>query len=316
MLFGRATKKPAGKTFLILDVENGSVGSALVRFAPGEKPALMGEKRAWLPVSNRVSGAELMRAVEAGAKEALQHAAHFAARLRGHESTAPLGTINRALIFLAPPWGKPDLAAGKPDFVEQVQESLHSLVRASFEVPSNFFTTAGAVAVGGRLIGHHDALMCVITGEVSELLLMQHGVVHAHASIPVGSHLVVRTLRSHAGLTEHESRSALRLPFANARLREPYTAAAEHYVEHFADAASDLFARTQPQQIVFVGSGGAGEWFAQAIVNSEAEKLSQLFPKGGSVRAMHAHHLTPHLSGHAPSPDLGLALDALFVTGL
>ena len=50
MLFGR--KKAPEKTILTLDVEQGSVGSALVRISPNEPPRIFGEFRTHLPLGD------------------------------------------------------------------------------------------------------------------------------------------------------------------------------------------------------------------------------------------------------------------------
>ncbi|MDP4020893.1 MAG: hypothetical protein Q8P58_02540, partial [Candidatus Adlerbacteria bacterium] len=47
-LFGK--KKDDGRTILILDVESGSIGGALVRFSSGQQPKVFGETRHPLPL--------------------------------------------------------------------------------------------------------------------------------------------------------------------------------------------------------------------------------------------------------------------------
>lgn len=307
-------KPKQGKTFLVLDVENGSVGSALVHITPGEQPKLFGEKRVWMPVADRVSGAALQKNTLEAAHEALLHASEVAARLRGHEKTAPLGTVARTAIFLAPPWGKPNLAAGKPDFVEPFVSALKDNISPYFEVPAHTYTAAAPALHGLRITGSGPCLVCTITGEVTELLLVGERDVLAHATIPIGRHLLIRTLGTHAGLSEHESRSAAQLPFDTPRLREPFISTARHFTEQFSDAAKELFAIAPVQKVHILSQGRAGEWFAEALgSDAVVDHLESLFPEGGEVRALHSRHFTPHIAAHAAEPDLFLLLQALFV---
>ena len=58
-------KKSPEKTVLILDVESGSVGSALVRLVPKKQPKLFGETRAYAPLSMSRSGSALYTNIKA-----------------------------------------------------------------------------------------------------------------------------------------------------------------------------------------------------------------------------------------------------------
>src|SRR3989338_8912464 len=115
MLF-RGKKSPE-RTILLLDVENGSVGSALLRLSPGKQPKLFGETRAVTQVGMSRSGGTLAAQIETAARDALRTIFGTAARVRLHPKTAPLGKISSVAVFLAPPWGKPNLSGGKPDFM-------------------------------------------------------------------------------------------------------------------------------------------------------------------------------------------------------
>ncbi len=307
-------KKEQGRTFLVLDVENGSVGSALVHLVPGEQPKLFGEKRVWMPVPQRVSGATLQKETLEAAHKALLHASEVAARLRAHEKTTHLGTVARTAIFLAPPWGKPNLAAGKPDFVEPFVSALKNRISPYFEAPASTYTTAAPALHGLQLIGEGPCLVCTVTGEVTELLLVNEQGVLAHATIPLGRHLLIRTLRTHGGLSDHESRSAAQLPFDTPRLREPFISAARHFTEQFSDAARELLAVAPIQKVHILSQGKSGEWFAEALgSDAVVDHLENLFPEGGEVRALHSRHFTPHIAAHAADPDLFLIVQALFV---
>ena len=298
---------------LLLDVESGSVGSALLRLSGTEQPKLFGESRVATPVLQTLSGAQLAAAVEQAATEALYRASEVAARVRNHPNTASFGAIEHASIFLSPPWGKPNLAAGKPDFVDAMTGAMRKGVEAVFgAIKTTFHTAAGAVSHIGRTLGTEPLVLCVVTGEVTELLLIDKQGVRAHATIPTGVHDVLRTLRTHAGLSEPEARSALHLPFATGRVKDPFRAAAAHFGEQFRDASAELlqYSDAPVARVHVIAQEPAGDWFARAL--SSHEPLSLLYPHG-EVRALRSNHLTPHVAAHAARPDLFLLLGALFV---
>src|SRR3990167_7759665 len=97
---GLFSKKPP-TTALILDIENGSVGSCLVKLAPGQAPQLFGEARTAVPLMDTRSAASLSRAVEHAASESLLHASEVAARLRHHAGALP--PVSKVVIFMAAP---------------------------------------------------------------------------------------------------------------------------------------------------------------------------------------------------------------------
>ena len=291
---------------LILDVESGSVGSALVQLMPDKQPKLSGEMRSHAPLSMNRTGLKLSSDIQNAARDAVRNAAGVAARLRLH----PKGSV---AVFWSPPWGKPNLASGAPDFMQEMSQYLRGEVGAAFaDIPVSFYTSAGAAAFGARaLFAPEPCLVCSITGEVSELMRMDNGGVRAHATIPTGFNSLLRTLRAHGGISEAEARSAARLPFETKHIKEPFAAAAAHFAGQFKDAAQELLSPGDVFRVRVIGHEPVGEWFAQAIAMDES--LAELFPQGGEVRAVRSHHLTPHIEAHAEAPDLMLMLDALFV---
>lgn len=302
MLFGRA--KPKGKTVLILDIESGSVGAALARVGDDGALSLLGEYRRHLPVRS-VRGAGLLAAdIEKLAAEAIMRMSELAARLRTEGSEPSAGEVSQAAIFMAPPWGKPNLELGKPEFVPHLTEVLQREVSPYFEVPTNFYTNAGAATAGVRTLAPHEDkfLLCIVTHEMTELLLINNGAVAGHATIPHGINLPLRTLKAHGGLSDAEARSALSL----GHLHEPLASATQHYNDEFRSAASELFRSYAPQNVWVISP--MGEHFARSLSH---ESLSDLFPEGGVVRALRPHHAQGHLA--APHTDLFLILEAIFI---
>ncbi|MSR70855.1 hypothetical protein EXS62_02340 [Candidatus Kaiserbacteria bacterium] len=320
-MFGFGKKKDEGRTVLVLDVENGSVACALLRLTPGAQPKLFGERRVHLPLAMSRTGGGLAASVEKALEQALYEIAEVAGRLRNaaagqahKEELSAIGHVSQASIIMSPPWGKPNLESGRPDFLEDMTDSVSGAVGRSFgAVPVSFYTSAGAAAYGVRaLFGTQPSLVCVVTGEMTELLGLDEAGVVAHATMPHGSHALLRTLRSHGGYSEAEARSAARLPFDSKHLREPFGAAAEHAAHHFRDAARECVAPGQYSRIRVVGGDAAAEWFARAL--SATDSLSELFPKG-EVRALRSQHVSPFVAAHAAAPDTMLLLNALFIGG-
>ena len=194
------------KTVLILDVENGSAGSALAQIAQYKQPKLFGEMRSHAPLGARVTGALLSANIKKAAANAIRHAGEVAARIRLHPKTTSLGTVSSISVFLAPPWGKPNLEGGRPDFMPDMSSYLRGELGAAFgDTPVSFYTSAGATAFGVRsLFAPEPCLVCNITGEVSEIMRMDNDGVRAHATFPTGQNALLRTLRAHGGLSEHE----------------------------------------------------------------------------------------------------------------
>ena len=311
MLFGG--KKDAERTVLILDVESGSVGSALVQLMPDKQPKLSGEMRSHAPLSMNRTGLKLSSDIQNAARDAVRNAAGVAARLRLHPKAAALGRVGSVAVFLSPPWGKPNLASGAPDFMQEMSQYLRGEVGAAFaDIPVSFYTSAGAAAFGARaLFAPEPCLVCSITGEVSELMRMDNEGVRAHATIPTGFNSLLRTLRAHGGISEAEARSAARLPFETKHIKEPFAAAAAHFAGQFKDAAQELLSPGDVFRVRVIGHEPVGEWFAQAIAMDES--LAELFPQGGKGPPVRSHHVTEHIEAHAENPDLMLMLNALFV---
>jgi len=305
-------KKSPDKTILLLDVESGSVGSALVRLSPGKQPKLFGEARFAAPLGMRRSGAQMAGAVEEAAREAVRHASTVAARVRADKKVSELGEVGHAAFFLSAPWGTPNLSEGRPHFLPSMTDALATEVARSFGyISSSLYTGAGAAAFGARAtMGEEPCLVCVVTGEVSELMRMDKEGVVAHATIPTGSNNLLRTLQTHGGLSKEEAYSATQLAFDTPHTREPFKAAAAHFAGHFKDAAQALFLPGDVLRIHVVAAEPASSWFARVL--SQDEELAELFPQGGEVRAVRPRHFSAHIAAHVERPDVMLMFAALF----
>ncbi|MEK7612786.1 MAG: hypothetical protein AAB449_01405 [Patescibacteria group bacterium] len=315
MIFGRG--KPVEKTVLLVDVESGSVGSGLAHLSSEHPPKLFGEHRIYLRVPQTRDTSALAREVEHAAGQAIAHASEVASRLRLHPQTANLGTLQSASLFLSPPWGAPDLRLGKPSFLESLTRKLRGYIGAHVgPVSTNFHTHAGAVvtALGGispeaMMRGH--VLICSIHGEVSELLLLKNGTVIGHGTIPMGLHALLRTLRTHGGISEHEARSVMRLG-GHPNYAESLSSVEAHFRDMFRETGEQLFGGMPIEHVFVFARGPEAGWFARSLSH---DSLSDLFPEGGTVQVLRSQHLTPFVEAHAANPDSALLLGTLFIEG-
>jgi hypothetical protein len=307
MIFGNRTP---GETVLLLDVEQGSVGAALARFSPGEKPRLFGQVRRRTPLLPSHDGGALARHALAAAREALQHASTTAARLR-QSSAAPLGDVSRAALFLSAPWGAPDLAAGAPRVAGHFRDELLREVDAFFgALRTSTHTGADAAAFAARLRGSEPVLLIMPRSELIEMLSLGTQGVTGYGSAPLGFNSTLRTLRSHAGLSAEEALSRLSLPHEVHADFEPLAAAREHLLSYVRQLAPTLM-REPALRVLVVSERPHAGWFAKAL--AQDEKFGSLFEEGSAVEALGPHHLAPFAAPHAPEQDIFLLTEAVFM---
>lgn len=316
-VFGKPQSRE--KTILLLDVENGSVGAALARISPRAAPRVFGEKRIRTPLLSTYDANFLIKEIEKAARDACVHASEVAARIRAHTTLSPMGTIARTAVFLHAPWSSLDFEESETPTItatESILESLRPLARTFFsDVPLSFhsFGAATSPIVHSLFETPQYSLVCTASAEVMEFLLVDGDTVWGHATIPMGSHTLLRTLKTHAGLSEAEARSAMRLSLhagiESGVAGEALRAATLYFLEEFAQVVHKLLLHQPLERIYVVAEEPFAQWFAQALAD---ESLEELFPDGGEVRAVEARHLIPHIAAHAPSPDVSLILGSLF----
>lgn len=309
-LFG--SKKPTPKTFVVLDIETGSVGGVLMHRTPGEAPRLFGETRVDLAIGTTRDAHTLRERAAHALESVAQSLSHVAARVRGNEATAHMGSASHAVAFLAAPWGTPNLESGAPQFSADMVGSVQSALASTFAVPLSVHARASATLHGARLLFPYEEnyIIGMPHGEVSEVLEIVGGNARSHGTLPVGRNTMVRTFMSHGGLHEDEGRSALKalsLGHVPAHLSEPVRHTYEHVATHFNDLATSHGWHEHGRVYSFAHDG---DWFARALAHSSAARK---FPDGAVVTAIRAKHFSPYLAGHAQVPDLGLMLGGLFV---
>lgn len=308
-------KKKDGRTIALIDIESGSVASALARLSRHEAPKLFAETRVKVPVRTTRNTEELSRGVEEAIKTAISHTSAVAARLRANEAVAPHGEVDGAAVFFAPPWASMHLTGGTAEFVEPMRRSAHLGVRSTLgEIPTTFHPFGTAAAHGSVLLfpNKEPVMLCIVSGEVSELLIVSPKALLARATVPVGTALLVRTLMTHGGMSAAEANSYLALPRQSGHiLTEPLVAAEDYIAAAIADVAEEAKGDTVISNIIVVGHEPLPELLAQALARHE--HLATLFPQGGVVRTMRAQHAMPYIAAHARTPDLNLMLEALFI---
>lgn len=313
-LFG---KKERGQTIAVLDIESTSAGAALVRIAPKEAPRLFAQSRISLPLTAAPSAHTLLHGLEDAAHETLSHSAEVAARLRAQGVAA--GTVDRVAIFLHAPWVSIDISnSAKPviEPLEGIRSRFAKNAASLFAAPASFhaFATSAAPILHGTFNAAPDALVCTVHGALAELSLIQNGALVGHATVPGGSHAIIRTLKSHAGLSEAEARSALVLAAVtgHAELSEALDASLSHFARELSAAAGALLAAAGEgaQRVFVLSSDGGAEWFARGM--SEHPAVNALFAPGSTIRALSGVHFARHLSAHPHTPDAPLTIEALF----
>jgi hypothetical protein len=323
-LFGKS-KKGAEETVLVVDVESGSVAAALVVLSPGEIPKLFAESRVVLPIQKILDVSVLAGSVERGVREALRAPSLLAARLRNaagqdlklRQKLSRMGAVSRAVLFFGPPWAALQEQRGSLVWSREpaLARTLRQEIEATFgPIPiAEYSFGQAASGTAQRLFERPDeVLLCTITGEVAELLLMSGGAPHSYATIPAGSHTLLRTLGSHAGVSAHEARSALALARRGdvGHLHEPLAAAALEFSGQFGAAAAAMQTTQPVREILVFGPEPIGEWFARALTRLP---LTAPFDANSAVRALHTRHLGSHVTVHTPRPDLILMVEAVSI---
>ena len=174
---------------------------------------------------------------------------------------------------------------------------------------------AASFAAGSLNPTSPDYILCEVGGETTELLLVLEHIPAARAVFGSGVNLFSRTVRSHTGMTEWESASAMRLAKekrspVREKLHATLSSAQKEYAKNFEGAVRELAAAERNVPLVYVLCEEAmGHWIEQAIAESSASEPE--------VRVLTPDMLAPFVSrpvapGGAPAQDVALSLYALF----
>jgi hypothetical protein len=280
------------------------------------QPQIISYQRQHMPLTQTRSGSAITTALEQTLEHSLRHAAEVAARMRVHAPEHHLGDISKTVVFLAAPWGMPNLTTGGPQYMPGIRQYIKESLEASFgDIPVSFYTSADAIVYNSRALGKHvDSLAVSLRGEMLELLLMGESGPKGYSTVPVGSRSIVRTLQSHGTLTEHEARSMVALTKHNNDLYyEPLIAAGRELSDRFADGVELLIPAGSATSVITIGEHPTGEWFAKAI--AENPRVADLFTEESTVEALLPHHLHDHIA-QSNIDDPFVLTEAVFVKGV
>ncbi len=309
-------KEDRGKTFLIIDVENGSVATGLAHISQQEEPKLFGEKRVHAPLMTAVDATVLAHSLDRALEEAITHTTEAAAYARMNPEHPEAGDLSGALVFLHAPWSALTRTEGRLRW--EFDQALINLLdrRIATRVDQNsvsYHPFGRAAAHGGQYIAQDPILIANLTGEIIELLLADQGSILGRATMPLGHRTVLRTLASHGNLTPHEADSALKVTHLNTNhpFVEPLNASAKHFASLFNTTAGELLPPGgKVPQLLIISPHHAGDWLARSL---SQHVDANLFTPGGTVRTLKARHLEPHVIVHPTTHDVPLMLETLFV---
>lgn len=314
-MFGKKKAVRAGQdnTVLILDIESGSAAAALVDLSKAQ-PHILAYQREHLPLSQNRSGSTITRSLSLALTHSLRHMAEVAARMRVHAPAQKVGTVQRAVVFLAAPWGSPDLAVGASKYLPGIRQQAQKAIEAAFGgIIVTFYTSADALVFGSRTIGKQKDTMAVsLRGELLELLLLNEAGAQGYGTVPLGSHSILRTLQTHGALSEHEARSMLALTkHKEDLLYEPLLAAGRHLSDTLAEGVELLLPGGIATNVVVIGEQPLGEWFAKSIAGNP--RIAALCNDSATVEVLLPYQLAGHIEPGAVR-DPYLLLESLFIS--
>jgi len=300
------------KTIAIVDVENASVGAALVHLSSAAVPKLFIQKRIILPIPKTFNEDLLHEDIVRATEELLVHTSEAAARMRHQPSISSLGEIEHIVIFLRPPWATMEFSPQgfQPSARSSLLERIRAQSRALFDtvpVYSHAFATAVPQVMQDFFSG--TVILSVLTGEITELIALTDGALQSYSAFPFGMHTPVRTLQTHAGLTPEEAHSALKL--SPDHLGEPIESAHEYFADLFYYAVKDMAQQFSPERILILAPEPHGDMFAHSL--SQNPLAASLFKDETAVHALRSSHLSSLIQAPGASPDLFLMLEGLFV---
>jgi len=312
---------PQGFTYLVVDIENGSVASALVHVAQptlGERatPKLFAEHRAQMPLLPRVTGHALLQELLSALETPLAHTTQAAAYIRKDPEQAYAGELQGAVVFLGAPWSASLVSDGtlRWEFEKDVIRSLETQLGS--RIPPHtieFHPFARAAAYSLNYLVPKPTLLLSCTGEIIELTASAKGRVMGRSTIPFGAHTFLRTLMSHGALTEPEARSSLKLALGDTHpYREPLNAALESFAHAFVTGATPLVHGSSIDTVLIL----APQHLSTILATGLQYAGSSVFPQGGVAHIIEAGHLGEHVITHEDTYDVALMLESMFINTL
>ncbi len=175
----------------------------------------------------------------------------------------------------------------------------------SFVLPASY-----ALTQIGRA---ENALLLMVGAEVTEALLIKNGSPAGTMTFPVGSHVLLRTLKSHAGMGRQESETALKLASLegtrlSAEVRASLVDAAKNWSNSLQEALAPLANSGIPYTAYLFANPIATPWFT--------DSLTQPLSRIGHTAPMDVTAFTQELFASAFKITAGSAFDAALTTEL
>lgn len=146
--------------------------------------------------------------------------------LDGTSSLAPFGSKARSVVLSL-------FIAGAP---EHLLHRIEYTINRSFRAPVifNTFVSAAYMAVRSALPTYEDFFIVNVGGSMTDIGTSKKSILHATATIPLGMHMIVRSVAEKSGVTLHEAESLISLTHKKV-LTKKYT---EHVLRVMKDAGS------------------------------------------------------------------------------
>ncbi len=283
---------------LVIDVESGSVGVAVVSSTAGVGSVEF-SNRILFPFSSKKRSAEEL------ISQTLQSTRAILSRLGAHA-----GGVEHVLVVYHAPWSNKSSEApyawAPRSLCGPLLAILTQYVGAVPVTQTSSSTVAATITKG--ILPHTQHLIHSLTGEQSETILTHEGKVMAHATSPNGTNFIHRSLATHAGLSEHQARSALG---SNAsHLIEAFSSIAHHFIDELSTLSRSFSLTELPRDLIVIAPEPYGQWLAKSLSQSQLLTSIKHF-EDGTIRALRPLHFATALQTTAPR-DVFLNLAATY----
>jgi hypothetical protein len=211
-----------------------------------------------------------------------------------------------------------DVTLASSTAVESLHAHLTDLARhmpGSPRISFHSFALPAMYAIRAAYPAMKEALIIDAGAEVTEIVVIKGGIPTARATAPSGTHILLRTLATHAHMGAKEADTALSLAAhdgtrLSAELREPLESAAGKWAEKVSQALAPLATHGLPLNVFLFGDTRAVEWLARALSASSLPSVaSTLTPR---VQAVTAEALLPFVESFDPAADPFLLCELLY----
>lgn len=276
---------------LVLDIQSGSVGVALCARVDGcgfVEAAL----RSKFPIRKHT------------AEELITHTLS-ATKYSINTLSSALKNIDQVLIIYHPPWSHSGSVNSLPT---KLTELVVTIIRQHISsAPITHVSSAEIVtSVTQYMLPCARYLIQIVSEEQTEVLITRDGSLESHATLPHGTHIITRTLHTHAGITKAQVPSILTVDPSD--LEETLSLLTKHMSGDFFHATK-LITRSTPPDMLVVANEPYGEWLAKEFVKNIISATT--LTESGTIRALRSAHFSNTLTGLS-SKDIFLNLGVTY----